>query len=195
MQGFLMDSFLDKELLPKVLMTSNQVRKALIRISHEIYEKNNDFENLVILGIPTRGVHISNRIVKILSQLYSVNVKSEILDPKYYRDDISYNDKKGLKFSKISENLENKIIILVDDVLFTGRTTRACLNAILDFGRPRSVQLAVLIDRGHRELPIRPDFIGKNIPTSRDEVVRVLLEEEDLVDEVVIINLESSVTQ
>ena len=98
-----MDSFLDKELLPKVLMTSNQVRKALIRISHEIYEKNNDFENLVILGIPTRGVHISNRIVKILSQLYSVNVKSEILDPKYYRDDISYNDKKGLKFSKISE--------------------------------------------------------------------------------------------
>lgn len=195
MQGFLMDSFLDKELLPKVLMTSNQVRKALIRISHEIYEKNNDFENLVILGIPTRGVHISNRIVKILSQLYSVNVKSEILDPKYYRDDISYNDKKGLKFSKISENLENKIIILVDDVLFTGRTTRACLNAILDFGRPRSVQLAVLIDRGHRELPIRPDFIGKNIPTSRDEVVRVLLEEEDLVDEVVIINQESSVTQ
>ena len=190
-----MDSFLDKELLPKVLMTSNQVRKALIRISHEIYEKNNDFENLVILGIPTRGVHISNRIVKILSQLYSVNVKSEILDPKYYRDDISYNDKKGLKFSKISENLENKIIILVDDVLFTGRTTRACLNAILDFGRPISVQLAVLIDRGHRELPIRPDFIGKNIPTSRDEVVRVLLEEEDLVDEVVIINQESSVTQ
>ena len=190
-----MDSFLDKELLPKVLMTSNQVRKALIRISHEIYEKNNDFENLVILGIPTRGVHISNRIVKILRQLYSVNVKSEILDPKYYRDDISYNDKKGLKFSKISENLENKIIILVDDVLFTGRTTRACLNAILDFGRPSSVQLAVLIDRGHRELPIRPDFIGKNIPTSRDEVVRVLLEEEDLVDEVVIINQESSVTQ
>ena len=144
---------------------------------------------------PVNAKIITNRIVKILSQLYSVNVKSEILDPKYYRDDISYNDKKGLKFSKISENLENKIIILVDDVLFTGRTTRACLNAILDFGRPRSVQLAVLIDRGHRELPIRPDFIGKNIPTSRDEVVRVLLEEEDLVDEVVIINQESSVTQ
>tara|TARA_B100000029_G_scaffold515255_1_gene621370 strand:- start:1814 stop:2398 length:585 start_codon:yes stop_codon:yes gene_type:complete len=192
MQGFLMDSFAGKELLPKVLMTSNQVRKALIRISHEIAEKNNDFDDLVILGIPTRGVHISKRIVGILSQFYSVNVKSEILDPKFYRDDLSFNDKKNLKFSKISENLENKIVILVDDVLFTGRTTRASLNAILDFGRPKSVQLAVLIDRGHRELPIRPDFIGKNIPTNRDQDVRVLLEEEDSVDEVVIINQESS---
>jgi len=192
MQGFLMDSFAGKELLPKVLMTSNQVRKALIRISHEIAEKNDDFDDLVILGIPTRGVHISKRIVGILSQFYSVNVKSEILDPKFYRDDLSFNDKKNLKFSKISENLENKIVILVDDVLFTGRTTRACLNAILDFGRPKSVQLAVLIDRGHRELPIRPDFIGKNIPTNRDQDVRVLLEEEDSVDEVVIINQESS---
>tara|TARA_Y100001960_G_scaffold1555_1_gene1765 strand:- start:31676 stop:32260 length:585 start_codon:yes stop_codon:yes gene_type:complete len=192
MQGFLMDSFAGKELLPKVLMTSNQVKKALIRISHEIAEKNDDFDDLVILGIPTRGVHISKRIVGILSQFYSVNVKSEILDPKFYRDDLSFNDKKNLKFSKISENLENKIVILVDDVLFTGRTTRACLNAILDFGRPKSVQLAVLIDRGHRELPIRPDFIGKNIPTNRDQDVRVLLEEEDSVDEVVIINQESS---
>ncbi|MBM32646.1 MAG: bifunctional pyr operon transcriptional regulator/uracil phosphoribosyltransferase [Chloroflexi bacterium] len=187
-----MDSFAGKELLPKVLMTSNQVKKALIRISHEIAEKNDDFDDLVILGIPTRGVHISKRIVGILSQFYSVNVKSEILDPKFYRDDLSFNDKKNLKFSKISENLENKIVILVDDVLFTGRTTRACLNAILDFGRPKSVQLAVLIDRGHRELPIRPDFIGKNIPTNRDQDVRVLLEEEDSVDEVVIINQESS---
>ena len=193
MQGFLMDSFLDKELLPKVLMTSNQVRKALIRISHEIYEKNNDFENLVILGIPTRGVNISNRFVKILSQLYSVNVKSEILDPKYYRDDISYNDKKGLKFSKISENLENKIIILVDDVLFTGRTTRACLNAILDFGRPRSVQLAVLIDRGHRELPIRPDFVGKNFPTSKSEYIYVHVKEVDNEDAILLVEYEDKI--
>jgi pyrimidine operon attenuation protein/uracil phosphoribosyltransferase len=183
-----MNSLLNEELSQKVLMTSNQVTKALIRISHEIYEKHDDFDNLILLGILTRGVHISNRIVEILNQLYSVNIKSSTLDPKYYRDDVNYTNQETSKFSKISEDLENKVVILVDDVLFTGRTTRACLNAIVDFGRPRAVKLAVLIDRGHRELPIRPDFIGKNIPTSREEVVKVFLEEEDSKDEVVIIN-------
>ena len=183
-----MSSLLPEKDLSKVLMTSDQVKKALIRISHEIYEKNDDFENLILLGVPTRGVHISKRIVEILKEFYSTSVKSAVLDPSFYRDDLSSFNEKSFKVSKISEDLNEKVIVLVDDVLFTGRTTRACLNAIVDFGRPKSVQLAVLVDRGQRELPIRPDFIGKNIPTSKDQIVKVFLQEEDSIDQVVILN-------
>lgn len=167
------------------------ITRALRRISHEIIEKNESDENLCIIGIKSRGVYLGKIITENLTQL-GAKVEFGILDSTPYRDDIG-QDQKMIQSSetKINFDVTGKIVVLVDDVIFTGRTARAALEAILDLGRPSKIQLAVLVDRGHRELPIRPDFIGKNIPTSKNEQVQVSVAPFDEITDVKIIKLEN----
>lgn len=163
--------------------------RALRRISHEIIEKNESDENLCIIGIKSRGVYLGKIIVENLTQL-GAKVEFGILDSTPYRDDINQAQKMSeSSLTKINFDVTGKIVVLVDDVIFTGRTARAALEAILDLGRPAKIQLAVLVDRGHRELPIRPDFIGKNIPTSKNELVKVNIAPFDDTTDVKIIKL------
>ncbi len=169
------------------IMDADAMRRALVRIAHEIIERNKGVENVVLVGIRTRGVPIANRLAAVIEKIEAVSVPVGVLDITLYRDDLStlsYNP--IVHGTEIATDLSGKIVILVDDVLYTGRTIRAALDAIVDMGRPRAIQLAVLIDRGHRELPIRADFAGKNVPTSHKEAVNVRLAEQDGVDEVVI---------
>jgi pyrimidine operon attenuation protein/uracil phosphoribosyltransferase len=159
----------------------------LTRISHEILERNKGPEGLVLLGIPTRGVPLAARVAATLTSVEGVDVPVGALDVTMYRDDLRLKPARALAPTDIpSVGVEDAVVVLVDDVLFSGRTIRAALDALNDLGRPRSVQLAVLVDRGHRELPIRADYVGKNLPTSRTENVRVLLNETDGRDGVVI---------
>ena len=152
-----------------------------------VIEKNKGIEDVVILGIPTRGVHIARRLKDILKTIEGVDAPVGSIDATLYRDDIGMKQEQpALKETDIPVSIDNKKVIIVDDVLFTGRTIRAAMNAIMDFGRPANIQLAVLIDRGHRELPIRPDYVGKNVPTSMQEEVRVRLRETDGVDDVTV---------
>jgi len=164
----------------KIILTAEETGRALTRISHEIIEKNPDISSIVIVGIHTRGVPISQRLAKKISEIASVDVPVGEIDTTFYRDDIS---QKGAALNAAKTNipadLADKTVILVDDVLFTGRSIRAAVEHLIDYGRPARIQLAVLLDRGHRELPIRADFVGKNIPTSRSQQVRVLIEEID----------------
>jgi pyrimidine operon attenuation protein/uracil phosphoribosyltransferase len=154
--------------------------RAITRISHEILERNNGAETLVIVGIFTRGADLAKRIAEKIKQIEGIEVPVGFLDINLYRDDIgSKLDQPIIQRTEILFDIVDRNVILVDDVLFTGRTIRSALDAIIDFGRPRSIQLAVLIDRGHRELPIRPDYVGKNIPTSKDDRVRVNFGETD----------------
>ena len=167
------------------------MRRAIVRISHEIIEKNKGVENVVLVGIRTRGVPIAERIANTIERIENAKVPVGMLDITLYRDDLStlaYNP--IVHGTEIDLDLTGKVVILVDDVLYTGRTIRAALDAIIDMGRPRAIQLAVLIDRGHRELPIRADFAGKNVPTSHKEAVNVSLAEEDGIDEVAIGDME-----
>lgn len=169
-----------------VIMDEIAIRRALTRISHEILEKNKGIDHCVLVGIRTRGVYLARRVAERIVEIEGVNIPVMDLDITSYRDDAK------LKGSTASLGLEkvpiqDKKIILFDDVLFTGRTVRAAMDAIIDIGRPRLIQLAVLVDRGHRELPIRADYVGKNVPTSRLEQIRVLLHEQDGKDEVVIL--------
>ena len=171
----------------KTVMDKDGIDRCLTRIAYEILEKNKGMENLVLVGIRTGGVYLAQRLQKKMSDIERGKISLGILDITLYRDDISVSKKKPrLGETKINFSLDNKIVILVDDVLFTGRTIRAAMDALIDFGRPKMIQLAVLIDRGHRELPIRADFVGKNLPSSLWEAVRVDLLEKDGVDEVVI---------
>lgn len=171
----------------RVVLSADDISRSLKRIAHEIVETNSGTNNLLILGIPTRGIHLANRLVMLLKELNSLeDVHSGVLDVTMYRDDAVSSEKKLFETTLPLAGLEEKVVILVDDVLFSGRTIRAALDALVDFGRPKQVKLAVLIDRGHRELPIRPDFVGKNLPTSTAERVFVRLVEEDGIDEVVI---------
>lgn len=168
-----------------VIMDENAIRRAVTRISFEILERNKGAAGLCIIGIMSRGVHLANRISEKISELEGVKVPVGNLDITKYRDDgknSSSEDKTILDFE-----IKDKKVILVDDVIYTGRSTRAAIDAIMERGRPISVQLAVLIDRGHRELPIRADYIGKNLPTSKDEEVKVLMKEADGIDKVVIL--------
>ena len=168
---------------PKKLMESADVSRALKRIAHEIIERNRGLENVVLVGIRTRGVPLCERIAAHLESIENHQIPVGALDIALHRDDFHLRSAAPQK-TAISFDVSGKIVVLVDDVLFTGRTIRAALDALGDFGRPSAVQLAVLIDRGHRELPIRADFVGKNAPTSRDEKVSVRLAEidgEDLV--------------
>jgi len=173
----------------KVLMTATEIRRALIRIAHEIVERNQGCEDLVVVGIYTRGVTLATRLAASIQQIEGVEVPVGALDIGLYRDDLLYLGlPPKLRPSDIPAEIAGKRVVLVDDVLYTGRSIRAAMDALVDLGRPHHIQLAVLVDRGHRELPIRADYVGKNLPTSRDEDVEVRLREIDGSDEVVIVN-------
>lgn len=165
--------------MAKEIVDAMAMQRALTRITYEIIEKNKGVTNLAIVGIKTRGVFIAQRIAERLQQLEGATIPVIPLDITHYRDDDNQNTGEKILFE---ENIDNKRIILVDDVLFTGRTIRAALDAIMDNGRPAAVNLAVLVDRGHRELPIRADFVGKNIPTATSESIRVKMKEFDGMD-------------
>ncbi len=170
----------------EVLLDSEGMDRAITRISHEILEKNRGAGSLVLIGILSRGADLAKRIARKIKEIENIEVPVGLLDINLYRDDVhSKLDQPIIQKTEILFDIVDRDVILVDDVLFTGRTIRSALEAIVDFGRPRSIQLAVLIDRGHRELPIRPDFVGKNIPTSKDDRVLVRLKERDEKDVVV----------
>ena len=170
-----------------VALPSADMLRALTRISHEILERNGGSHNLVLLGIPTRGAHLAHRIATIIEAIESKSVPVGTLDITLHRDDLRLRPPRALMPTKIpTTGIEGKDVVLIDDVFFSGRTIRAALDALGEIGRPRTVQLAVLVDRGHRELPIRADFVGKNLPTSLDQSVKVHLTEIDGVDEVIV---------
>lgn len=169
------------------VMDESKIRRALTRIATEVIERNRNLKNLAIIGIRTRGIFIGRRVSELIKDMEKVEVPVGVLDITPYRDDLPTDESRNIaRKTKLNFNVEKKDVILVDDVLMTGRTIRAALDAVIDHGRPRSVQLLVLVDRGHRELPIRPDYVGKVLPTSRREIVRVLLKEADQADEVII---------
>ena len=163
----------------RLILSSEDLRRAITRIAHEILEKNKGSEDLVIVGLHTRGVPLADRLANIIESLEGTRPPVGKLDISLYRDDFVGRAKPVIKSTELPVPIEERVVVLVDDVLYTGRSIRAAMDALTDFGRARSIQLAVLVDRGHREVPIRPDYIGKNIPTSRDEVVSVKLEEID----------------
>lgn len=170
-----------------VIMDSEAIRRALVRIAHEIIEKNKGVEDVVIVGIRTRGVPLAQRIAAEINAIENCEMTVGMLDITLYRDDLStlgYNP--VVHGTDINFDLNGKHVVLVDDVLYTGRTIRAALDAVIDMGRPKTIQLAVLVDRGHKELPIRADYVGKNVPTSQKETIEVVLNEIDGTDEVYI---------
>jgi len=169
------------------IMAAEDVRRATTRISHEIVEKQAGTEGLVLVGIQRRGVPLAHRIAASILEHEGADIPVGALDITFYRDDLSLVAQQPIvKGTQIPFDLNGRTIVLVDDVLFTGRTIRAAMDALIDFGRPQAIRLAVLVDRGHRELPIRADHVGKNVPTSREEVVRVHLAEVDDEDAVLI---------
>mgnify|MGYP000164961203 CR=1 FL=1 len=176
------------KLLPKAkIMDENEIKRALLRISHEILEKNKGIKDLALIGIQTRGVYLAQRIQKFIEKIEGVKLPLGVLDITLYRDDLTrIGLNPQVKSTQLPFDLTDKNIVLIDDVLYTGRTVRCALDEIMDFGRPNRIYLAVLIDRGHRELPIRADFVGKNIPTSKKEHVEVKLKEIDSEDAVYI---------
>ena len=174
-----------------VILSAEDIRRALSRIAHEIAEHNPILPDVVLVGMRTRGVPLAVRLAQRIAEFEGQSVPVGALDIGLYRDDISYLDlKPQLKPTEIPTDIAGKVVVLVDDVLFTGRSIRAALDALIDFGRPRHIQLAVLVDRGHRELPIRADYVGKNIPTARHQDIQVRLVETDGRDEVVVIERE-----
>ena len=161
-------------------MDAEAIRRALQRIAHEIIERNPHLTHVVLAGIPSRGVEIAQRIAAFIHQIRKINVETGVIDVAMYRDDVGTRSELPIvRESKLPLPLEERTVVVVDDVLYTGRTVRAAMDAINSFGRPSRIQLAVLIDRGHRELPIRPDYVGKNLPTSGKEKVKVQLQETD----------------
>ena len=171
----------------RTVLHEADIARALTRISHEILESNKGPENLVILGIPTRGVTLANRVGALVSEFGGRNVPVGSLDVTMYRDDLHRNPTRAPQPTQIPPGgIDGKTVVLVDDVLFSGRSIRAALDALQDIGRPAAVRLATLVDRGHRELPIRPDFVGKNLPSAREERVNVRLSEVDGAEEVTI---------
>lgn len=169
------------------LMDEKAMARAITRVSHEIIEKNKGVEDVVLVGIKTRGVPIANRIAKKIESIEGELINTGQIDITLYRDDLKKIDVDPvINGSNIDFEINDKIVVLVDDVLYTGRTVRAALDAIMDVGRPKSIQLAVLVDRGHRELPVRADYVGKNVPTSKHEIISVMLKEIDEQDSVTI---------
>lgn len=177
-----------KVAIKKQIIDSDVFNRTLTRIAHEILEKNREPDNICLVGIKTRGVPIAKRLASKIKEIEGdIEVFTGELDISLYRDDLTELDKlPHLESTNISGDITGKDVILVDDVIFTGRTARAAMDALIDVGRPKTIQLAVMVDRGHRELPIRPDYVGKNIPTSKDEIVSVKLEEIDNEDGVFI---------
>ena len=164
----------------KEISDASGMKRALVRITYEIIERNNGVDDLVIVGIKTRGLFLANRLAANLKRIENVDVPVGALDVSDYRDDLSKQEKKNLIHNQqLDFDITDKKVVLVDDVLFTGRTIRAALDALMDQGRPATISLAVLVDRGHRELPVRPDFIGKNIPTAMNERIKVSMTEVD----------------
>jgi pyrimidine operon attenuation protein / uracil phosphoribosyltransferase len=171
----------------KTVLEQAEISRALTRIGHEIIERTRGAEQVVLLGIPTRGVPLAARLAAGIQQVEGHPVPHGSLDITMYRDDLRLRPARTLGRTQVPpDGIDGKIVVLVDDVLYSGRTVRAALDALNDLGRPRAVQLAVLVDRGHRELPIRPDYVGKNLPTAQHEVVRVLLTEVDSEDAVLL---------
>lgn len=176
----------------KLIMDAGEMARALTRIAHEILERNKGTVNLGLVGIRTGGVHLAHRLAKRIQQIEHTRVPIGELDITLYRDDLGLRkDQPVLRKTSIPFNISDLKVVLVDDVLFTGRTIRAALDGLMDLGRPAEIQLAVLVDRGHRQLPIKAAYIGKNIPTSREEEVRVYLEEQGEEDRVVILQAEA----
>ena len=172
----------------KSVLSADEIRRALTRIGHEILERTQGGTDVVLLGIPTRGVPLARRLAARLDETEGIRLPAGSLDVTLYRDDLRLRPARALGRTEVpSGGIDGKVVVLVDDVLYSGRTVRAALDALNDMGRPRAVQLAVLIDRGHRELPIRPDYVGKNLPTSKHEVVRVMLAETDGMDSVTLL--------
>lgn len=169
------------------IMDEKSMNRTLIRIGHEIIERNKGTKDLVVIGIRRRGVPLAERLAKIISSIEEKEIPVGALDITLYRDDLSNSPQPIVHKTDINFDITDKNVVLVDDVIYTGRTVRAALDALTDLGRARIIQLAVLIDRGHRELPIRPDFVGKNVPTSSEELVEVKLAEIDGEDSVVIL--------
>lgn len=169
------------------VMDEKAIDRAVARIAHEILERNKGTEGIIILGIPTRGYNLALRLAAMIASIEGVSVPVGAVDATLYRDDLGIKkDQPSLKRMEIPITVDGSIVVMVDDVLFTGRTIRAAIDALMDFGRPYSIQLAVLVDRGHRQLPIKADYVGKNLPTSLKEGVKVHLSEVDGVSEVVV---------
>jgi pyrimidine operon attenuation protein/uracil phosphoribosyltransferase len=173
----------------KIVMNGEDIRRTLARIAHEIIERNKTVEHLVLVGLHTRGVPLAKRLAREIELYENTRLSVGALDFSSYRDDLNSSEvNNALQHTNIPSDINNKTVILVDDVLHTGRSIRAAMDALIDLGRPLSIQLAVLIDRGHREMPIRPDYVGKNIPSARHEDIQVRLKETDSDDEVAIVN-------
>lgn len=171
----------------KEILDEKAIQRALTRIAHEIIERNKGVENVVLLGVKRRGVPLAERIAKKIMEVEQVEVPVEILDITLYRDDLQERSEQPVvNRSHLDISVRDKIVVIVDDVIYTGRTARAAIDAVIDAGRPKYIQLAALIDRGHRELPIGPDFVGKNVPTSQDEIVKVLVDTIDGKNSVII---------
>src|SRR6266508_55376 len=186
------EATLDETVRGRTVLDARDIARALTRISHEILERNKGAHDLVLLGIPKRGVPLAQRIAERVAAVEGYDVPVGSLDITMYRDDLRLKPARALLPTEIpADGVDGKVVVLVDDVLFSGRTVRAALDALGDVGRPRAVQLAGLVDRGHRKLPIRADFVGKNLPTSLREIVKVLLTEHDGRDAVVLGTLAS----
>jgi pyrimidine operon attenuation protein/uracil phosphoribosyltransferase len=171
-------------------MSSSEIERTLVRLAHEIVERNNGCANIGLVGIKRRGIPLAQRIGKLIETIEKTTVQTGVLDISFYRDDLSTKDKKPVvEPGDIGFDVNGRDIILMDDVLYTGRTIRAALDALFDHGRPKSVQLLVLIDRGHRELPIEARFIGRTVPTSRREIIEVKLREIDNEEQVILVEL------
>lgn len=168
------------------VMEPDDVKRALTRVAHEIVERNKGTDDLVLVGIRTRGAPLADRIAAEIASFEGVDLPSGALDVTLYRDDVALKGPRSLEATTVPADLDGMVVVLVDDVLFTGRTIRAAFDAVLDMGRPRAIRLAVLVDRGHRELPIRADHVGKNLPTSAEEIVKVHVSEIDGEDAVLI---------
>ena len=172
-----------------VVMDADRIARTLTRIAHEIVERNRGVEELALVGVRTRGVHLARRLAQILKDITGQDVPNGALDITLYRDDLMrqvVGPQPLVRRTEIPFSIDDRKILLVDDVLYTGRTTRAALDALIDFGRPLGIQLVVLVDRGHRELPIKADYVGENLPTSAEESVQVCLQESDDRDEVIL---------
>jgi pyrimidine operon attenuation protein / uracil phosphoribosyltransferase len=172
-----------------IVMDADRISRTLTRIAHEIVERNKGVDHLALVGVRTRGVHIARRLARALKEITGIDVPTGALDITLYRDDLmrhTVGPQPLVRRTEIPFLIDNRTILLVDDVLYTGRTVRAALDALIDFGRPGAIQLIVLVDRGHRELPIKADYVGKNLPTSPEQSVQVRLQETDGQDEVVL---------
>src|ERR671934_1036886 len=173
--------------MAKLLLTEDEIRRALVRVAHEVVERNGGTDGLALVGVKNRGDVLAARIRDSVADIENVVLPLGSLDITLYRDDLTrIGYAPEVRRTELPFSVDDRVIVLVDDVLFTGRTVRAAMDALVDFGRPRAIQLAVLVDRGHRELPIRADYVGKNVPTRRDEVVQVRLREVDGEDAVVV---------